>query len=92
MKKALVILSGLFLLFDEYVVMKPRSGLKTGCFHIAKAKDDVQEVQVSREHKEVRSDWPRAIQIPAASTITNETATLAVAFLFVICPGIKESA
>jgi len=39
MKKALVILSGLFLLFDEKAVMKPRSGLKTGCFHIAKAKD-----------------------------------------------------
>jgi len=34
----------------------------------------------------------RAIQIPAASTNTNETATLAVAFLFVIRPGIKEPA
>jgi hypothetical protein len=32
---------------------------------------------------DVRSDRPRAIQIPAASTITNETATLAVAFLFI---------
>ena len=32
----------------------------TGCTSVAEARDDAQEVQVSREHMDVRSDRPRA--------------------------------
>jgi len=46
----------------------------TGCTSVAEARDDAQEVQVSREHMDVRSDRPRAtsenpLQIKSAQTI-----------------------
>ncbi len=58
-----------------YAEMKPRSGLETGRFHIAKAKDG-----------------RKRFRFPPPPPIQTKQATLAVAFLFVISTGIKESA
>ncbi|GMQ92017.1 MAG: hypothetical protein BMS9Abin11_1334 [Gammaproteobacteria bacterium] len=43
--------------------MEPKQEVGTdmqGCISVVEAKDDIQDVLVSREHRDVWSDWPRA--------------------------------